>query len=44
LLIPWGALHMPGLEAEVKQQGFTLQEIRERQSIDFFNLPYARLW
>jgi hypothetical protein len=44
LLIPWGAMHMPGIEAAVKQRGFVLQETRERQSIDFFRLPYARLW
>jgi len=44
LLIPWGALHMPGLEAAVKARGFTWRESRERLSIDFFSLPYARLW
>ncbi len=44
LLIPWGALHMPGLEAAVKERGFVLLESRERLSIDFAGLPYGRLW
>lgn len=44
LLIPWGALHMPGIEAAVKARGFTLQESRERRSIDFASLSYRRLW
>ena len=43
ILIPWGALHMPGIEAEVKTRGFSLQESHERLSIDFLSLPYARL-
>ncbi|MCF6179971.1 MAG: TraB/GumN family protein, partial [Geopsychrobacter sp.] len=44
LLIPWGALHMPGIEAAVKEQGFALQKTRERQAIDFLTLPYGKLW
>ena len=43
LLIPWGALHMPGLEEAVKERGFSLQDSRERLSIDFASLPYGRL-
>lgn len=43
ILIPWGALHMPGIEAAVRDRGFTLSESQERLSIDFFSLPYARL-
>ncbi len=44
LLIPWGALHMPGIEAAVVERGFVLQESRERLSIDFARLPYEGLW
>ena len=35
VVIPWGALHMKEIEAEVLKQGFKLQEERERISIDF---------
>lgn len=35
VVIPWGALHMKELEAEVLKRGFKLQEERERVSIDF---------
>lgn len=35
VVIPWGALHMKEVEAEVLKRGFKLQEERERISIDF---------
>jgi len=35
VLIPWGALHMKGLEEQVVKRGFVLQEERKRVSIDF---------
>jgi len=35
IVIPWGALHMKELEAEVLKRGFKLQQERERVSIDF---------
>lgn len=35
IVIPWGALHMKELEAEVLKRGFRLQGERERISIDF---------
>lgn len=44
LIIPWGALHMPGIETALKQQGFELQQSRERLSIDFLLLPYEQWW
>ncbi|NOY13800.1 MAG: TraB/GumN family protein [Deltaproteobacteria bacterium] len=44
VVIPWGALHMPGIEAAVIARGFTLQQQQQRLSIDFLLLPYARLW
>lgn len=44
VVIPWGALHMPGIEEAVREQGFELRESRERLSIDFLLLPYERIW
>ncbi|MBT1070180.1 hypothetical protein [Pelotalea chapellei] len=38
LLVPWGALHMKEIEAEVLKRGFILQEKRERTSIDFLKM------
>jgi hypothetical protein len=35
ILIPWGALHMMEIEADVKKQGFELQQVKDRVSIDF---------
>ncbi len=35
VVIPWGALHMKEIEAEVLKRGFKLQEERKRVSIDF---------
>jgi hypothetical protein len=35
VVIPWGALHMKEIEAEVLERGFALQEERMRVSIDF---------
>lgn len=42
IVVPWGALHMPGIEAEVLRQGFELQQERERMSIDFGKMLKAR--
>lgn len=44
LIIPWGALHMKGIEQAVIEQGFLLEKSRERLSIDFLLLPYKQLW
>ena len=35
IVIPWGALHMAEIEEEVLRQGFRLQQVRERVSMDF---------
>ncbi|PLX89422.1 MAG: hypothetical protein C0619_11120 [Desulfuromonas sp.] len=43
VVIPWGALHMAGIEAAVRKRGFILQQSRERRSIAFGRLPYADL-
>jgi hypothetical protein len=38
VVIPWGALHMKEIEAEVLKRGFVLKEERGRVSIDFRKL------
>jgi hypothetical protein len=43
VVIPWGALHMSGIEAAVREQGFALQQSRERRSIAFARLASADL-
>lgn len=44
IVIPWGALHMPEIEAAVLQRGFLLSETRERIGIDFKKVIHARLF
>lgn len=44
VVIPWGALHMKGIEIAVLEKGFVLEENRERLSIDFMLLPYGQIW
>jgi hypothetical protein len=44
VVIPWGAMHMPAIEAAVLARGFVPGEKRERLSLDFRTLPYAELW
>ncbi len=44
IVIPWGALHMPGIEEAVLEEGFLLQKSYERLSIDFRKFPFARLF
>ena len=43
VVIPWGALHMKEIEAEVLKRGFVLQEERERLSIDFLKMLLSKL-
>lgn len=43
VVIPWGALHMNELEAEVLKRGFKLQGERERISIDFRKMLFGTL-
>jgi hypothetical protein len=43
VVIPWGALHMKEIEAEVLKRGFTLKEERERVSIDFRKVLMGRM-
>jgi hypothetical protein len=43
VVIPWGALHMKEIEADVLKRGFKLQSERERVSIDFQKMFSSRL-
>jgi hypothetical protein len=43
VVIPWGALHMPAIEAAVLDQGFRLEEQCRRLSLDFRKLPFFSL-
>lgn len=44
IIIPWGAMHMPAIEAAILEQGFKPGEKKERMSLDFRTLPYRELW
>lgn len=44
LVIPWGALHLKGIEEELLARGFTRQHNRERLSISFLELSYTKIW
>jgi hypothetical protein len=44
IVIPWGAMHMPAIEAAVLELGFEPGAERERLSVDFRAIPYAELW
>ena len=44
VVIPWGALHMKGIETMIKEQGFRKVGSQQRLSIDFQKLPYHQLW
>jgi hypothetical protein len=44
IVIPWGAMHMPAIDAAVLELGFEPGAERERLSVDFRAIPYAELW
>ncbi len=44
VIIPWGAMHMPAIEAAVLEQGFSPGQVQERLSLDFRTIPYGELW
>ena len=44
IIIPWGAMHMPAIEAAVLAQGFVPAASRERLSLDVRVIPYRELW
>jgi hypothetical protein len=43
IIIPWGALHMPAIEAAVLEHGFERSQKLERLSLDFRAVPYREL-
>ena len=43
LVLPWGALHMKGLEQAIKEDGFTQVQSQRFISIDFRQLPYDKI-
>ncbi|MBW6508688.1 MAG: hypothetical protein K0A94_03985 [Desulfuromonadales bacterium] len=43
VVIPWGALHMKGIEVAVRAADFYLHDTYLRRSISFFDLPYNRI-
>jgi hypothetical protein len=44
VIIPWGAMHMPAIEAAVLEHNFVMTTSRERLSLDFRTIPYLKLW
>ena len=44
IIIPWGAMHMPAIEAAILEQGFKPGAKKQRMSLDFRTLPYRELW
>ncbi|MFO7765178.1 MAG: hypothetical protein R6V33_01955 [Pelovirga sp.] len=43
VVIPWGALHMKGIEAAVREADFYLHDTNLRRGISFFDLPYNQI-
>jgi hypothetical protein len=44
VVIPWGALHMKGIEAAVRTADFYLHDTYLRRSISFLELPFGRIF
>ncbi len=43
VVIPWGALHMKGIEAAVRAADFYLHDTYLRRSISFLEVPFGRI-
>jgi len=43
VVIPWGALHMPGIEAAILERDFKLTSAKERLSLDFSAISFLAL-
>ena len=43
VVIPWGALHMPGIEAAILERDFKLTSAKERLSLDFSSFSFLDL-
>lgn len=44
VVVPWGGMHMPAIEAALLQRGFVPGEPRERLLFAFGAIPLAALW
>jgi len=43
IVVPWGAMHMPAIEAALEEQGFTRSTERERLSLAYASIPVGEL-
>jgi hypothetical protein len=44
IIIPWGGMHMPAIEAAVLEQGFVPGGKKERLLFAFSSIPFTALW
>jgi hypothetical protein len=44
IIVPWGAMHMPAIEAAILDLGFAQGEKQERLLFAFSSIPFASLW
>jgi hypothetical protein len=44
IVIAWGAMHMPAIEAALLERGFVPGDKKERLVFAFSAIPYAKLW
>jgi hypothetical protein len=44
IVVPWGGLHMPAIEAAVLKQGFVPGDKKERLLFAFSAIPFTGLW
>ena len=44
VVVPWGGMHMPAIEAAVLKRGFVPGDRKERLLFSFSAIPYAKLW
>jgi hypothetical protein len=44
IVVPWGAMHMPAIEAAVLKRGFVPGDKKERLVFAFSAIPFAKLW
>ena len=44
IIVPWGGMHMPAIEAAVLKQGFVPGDKSERLLFAFSSIPFTALW
>ncbi|MGE4545673.1 MAG: hypothetical protein AB7D06_16395 [Pedobacter sp.] len=44
VIVPWGGMHMPAIEAAILDRGFTPGEKKERLLFAFSSIPFTALW